>query len=255
MSRTSLKSGFAGAAGLYFIGSSLVAHAQNTPDPLPFTPVITIGSTALINDDVRSNTDGSYTLLGEQQGGLFNGAPIWELSWDLTIKQDPFINGSLTLTNLTTTTRNFSFALSLPVTPAFSPSLFGGSISATLVDANGDLSASLAPTSANPSVYRGTIDGITVLSLFAMNLGCSGSSAGCTASIGDSDGLPGPTLAGPAVNSAIGTLLTFSLSAGDRVTFATNFTVEPPSPVPLPAALPLLLSGVGVFALKRRLLS
>ena len=230
------------------MGSGFVAHA----DTLPFAPTLTLGSTVLSNDDVHANGDGSFTVSGQQQGGTFNGGAVWDLQWNLTISQDPFIAGSLTLTNLTNTTRNFNLMFGLPVTPAFSPSLYGGSLSASLLDLNGDLSATLAPIG-GPSIYRGTIDGNSVLSLFAVDLNCFGSSAGCTASGADSNGLPGPTLRGPGVVGSIGTLLNFSLSPGDRVSFTTNFTVEPPATVPLPAALPLLLLGLGTLAARRRL--
>jgi len=241
--------------GLSFIGSAAVVQAQDAE--LPFVPVLTIGSTALVNDEVFANSDGSFSLLGNQQGGSVNGQPVWDLSWNLVMNQDPSIGGSLTLTNLTTTTRNFNLQFLLPITPVFSPSLFGGTISATLLDFNGDLSASLAPVAVSPSIFRGTIDGATVLSLLAANVSCFGSSAGCTAIGTDDFGLPGarPTLAGPAVNSAIGIFLNFSLSAGDRVTINTNFMVEPPPAVPVPAALPLLMSGLGAMLLRRRRLA
>ncbi len=114
------------ACALYFIGSAAVAQAQDAE--LPFVPVLTIGSTALVNDGVTANADGSFTVLGNQQGGSVNGQPVWDLTWNLTLNQDPSIAGALTLTNLTTTTRTFNLAFALPITPAFSPSLFGGSI-------------------------------------------------------------------------------------------------------------------------------
>ncbi len=237
------------AAALYCIGSAAVAQAQDAT--LPFTPILTVGNVALQNDSVFANADGSFTLLGNQQGGSFNGGAVWDLTWDLTLNQDPSIFGSLALTNLTTTTRNFTLSFLLPVSPAFSPSVFGGSLEATLMDANGDRSAALAPVAISPSIYRGQIDGATVLSLFALNLMCSGSTPGCMAHSDEEAGLPGLTLAGPGVFQNISTLLNFSLSPGDRVTFNTSFVVEPTSPVPLPAALPLLLSGLA-FALRRR---
>ncbi len=225
-----------------------VARADN----LPFVPTFTIGQTALVNDEVHGNSDGSFTLIGQQRGGLLDGAPVWDLQWDLTVNQDPFIAGTLTVTNLASVVRNFNLVLALPVTPAFSPSLFGGSLTATLLDLNGDLSASLSPIAPGGAIFRGTIDSSPVLSLFAIGLNCFGSSPGCTASGTDSNGLPGPTLPGPGVFSAIGTLLSFSLSPGDSVSFATNFTVEPPAAVPLPASLPLLALGLGALAARRR---
>ena len=68
--------------GLSFIGSAVVAQAQDAE--LPFTPVLTIGGTALVNDEVFANADGSFSVLGNQQGGSVNGQPVWDLTWDLS---------------------------------------------------------------------------------------------------------------------------------------------------------------------------
>lgn len=240
------------AAALYCTGLTSVAHADNVV--LPPGTILQAGSTNLVAGTVVVNPDGSFSLEGQQQGGLFNGAAVWDLAWDLTLNQDPSIAGTLTLRNLTTTTRNFNLFFQLPVSPAFSPSLFGGSISATAFDDSGDSVLALTPNSSAPSIYRGQIDGSTVLSLFAASLQCLPSGPHCSAGGSESDGLPGPTNPGPGVASNIGLLLNFTLTPGDRAVFDVNFTVEPTAtPVPLPAGLPLLLAGIGALgALRRR---
>jgi hypothetical protein len=235
---------------LYYIGTADVAQAQSAS--LPDGTVLRAGSADLIGGTVTMNPDGSFTLVGQQQGGSFNGGAVWDLAWDLTLNQDPSIAGSLTLRNLTTTTRNFNLFFQLPVTPAFSPSVFGGSITATAFDDSGDALLALTPNSSAPSIYRGQIDGITVLQLFATSLQCLPSSPHCSAGGSESDGLPGPTNPGPGVAQNIGLLLSFTLTPGDRAVFDVNFTVEPTTPVPLPAALPLLIVGMGVLGVSRR---
>lgn len=239
------------SAALYCMGSALVAQAQDTQ--LPFTPTMVLGNgttSNLINDQVTANSDGSYNLIGNQRGGTFGGGQVWELDWNLTVKQDPFIIGSFTLTNLTTTTRDFNLLFSLPVSPTFAQSRYGGSISATLIDFNNNLTARLAPNGSNPaSIYRGQIGTSTVLQLFSLDVQNTCSSGGCSVINEESFGMPGATLPGPGVNSTIAMRINFALSAGDRVSFLTNFTVEP---VPLPAALPLLLAGLAPLSLLRR---
>jgi len=219
-----------------------------------YAPTLQIGSTNIANDandHVYENADGSFTLVGTESGGT--GDRGWQLDWDFTIDYDPFINGSLTLTNLGST-RNFLLNVEVPVVPPIvGATVFGGSIMATVFDANGNGIATLTSSTAadaSPGIYQSFIDNSPVLNLFAAApLECSGT-VNCQISLSDQDGLPGPTIPGPGVNQKIRTVLMFNLSAGDRVTFNTNFTVEP-APVPLPAGAWLLISALGSIVARR----
>ena len=223
-------------------------------------PLLQIGNTAVstdTNDQVFENPDGSFTLIGTESGNVGTDRG-WKLDWDLTIDYDPFINGSLTLTNFGSTARNFVLNVELPVAAIAAPTLFGGSITATLFDDSQNGVATLTRSTADgasPGIYQSFIDNSPVLNLFGVvPLECSGG-PNCSISLSDSDGLPGPTIPnGPGVNQKIRTQLMFNLSAGDRVTFSTNFTVIP-MPVPLPAsvwALIAALSCLGYFRLRGR---
>jgi hypothetical protein len=178
------------------------------------------------------------------------------LSWNLQFDPDPFITGSVTLTNLTAVTQNFNLSFSLPVTPAIpGPSLYKGSITATVTDRNNSGSALIDDYTGN-GIYAGLIDGTSILPLFAVSPLQCGPGAGCSATGSDySAGFGSFIGGGPAVNSSIGTTLKFSLSAGDRVTFNTLFEVVAldANPVPVPAAVWLLGSAmIGLVGISRR---
>jgi hypothetical protein len=247
MKRLSWRAAGVGSLLVTAAGMTHAGQVGSTFEP----PLFQFGSTSIANDQVVDNGEGSFTMSGSDG----SAAAGWVLDWTISVNYDPFINGSITLANLTSSARNYFIRLDLPV-GAFGPtSVYGGSLTATVFDDNGDSTASIGRSTAgnaSPGIYQGTIDGGGVLNLFGGTLGCSGSGPHCSASMTDIDGLPGLTNIGPAVNDHIGTILMFNLSAGDRVVFDTNFTVNAaPAPVPLPAGAWLLLSAVGALLTRR----
>ncbi len=248
-------------AGLRVITSLLIAAAgaaQAEQVSATFVaPDFRFGSNNITYDQLVENTDGSFTMSGNDG----SAAAGWVLDWNISVDYDPFINGSITLTNFTSSAKNYTIFSGLArrhVRPDLG--VYGGSLTATVFDDNADSAATLGRSTAigaSPGIYQGTIDGATVLNLFGGTVACSGSGPHCSASLSDSDGLPGLTNIGPAVNGHIGTILMFNLSAGDRVVFNTNFTVEAaPAPVPLPAGAWLLVSALGTcltFVRRRRI--
>lgn len=232
----------AGLSALLIAAAGAVHAEQVVPHFV--APDFRFGSNDITYDALVANADGSFTMSGTDG----SAAAGWVLDWNISVDYDPFINGSITLSNFTSSAKNYTVFLDLPV-GTFGPStVYGGSLTATVFDDNGDSVANVGRSTAvgaSPGIYQGTIDGSTVLNLFGGTVACSGGPH-CSASLTDSDGMPGPTLIGPQVNGHIGTILTFNLSAGDRVVFDTNFTVEPAAaPVPLPASAWLLLAALG----------
>lgn len=238
------------AALCALLGVYASAHADiGGPAVLKTDPWLKInGSSDLLPPSSDVNPDSSFDYSSNT-----TVAGQYSAVWTLNVNPDPFIDGTISITNLSTSAKDFTLNLGLPVSPAFGPSShFGGSITSNVVDQNVSGSATLQAATAvgSPaSIYQGLIDSSPVLQLMAATVNCLGAS--CNATNSDSDGLPGLTLLGPAVNTSIGTLLKFNLSAGDRVTFNTHFEVVP---VPLPAGLPLLASALtfGIGALRRK---
>jgi hypothetical protein len=180
-------------------------------------------------------------------GSNTSAAGQYAVDWNLVMNPDPFINGAVTVTNLSSSAQNFTVNLNLPVTPAFSPGLMGGSIDATVYDLNSSGTATLQPQgSVSNPIYFGRIDNTSLLLMFAQVVSCGG--VGCSGNSGESQMPPSIPVAG--VNTNIGTRLVFNLSAGDKVTFSTHFEVLP---VPVPAAAWLMGSALaGLFGARRR---
>jgi len=228
--------------GALLIAAGGMAHAEEVNATF-VAPVFKLGNNTIGTGQVSENADGSFTMSGND-GSQDRG---WVLGWNLNVDYDPFINGTLSLTNFTASDHDYTLVLDLPV-PAFGPSsVYGGSLTATVFDDNGNSSAVLKHSAGSLSIYQGTIDEIGVLNLFP-DISCGGSGPNCSVTFTDQAGLPGPTIPGPGVNGHIGTILKFNLSAGDRVVFNTNFTVNPVSAVPLPASVWMLIAALGCMS-------
>ena len=221
---------------LILLWPPLTTPAATVTAPLIQFDVTVAGQQRLWTDSSSPNPEGSYDVTGELT--MMN---LWSFSWDMAVDPDPFISSNLVFTNLTGNTANFSAIISLPLSASLGSVYMGGAIDGGFRD-NNDGSVTVAEIASN-GIFSGLIDGATALQLLGGSFGCSASSPGCNGVIGQvSDGLPGPTLLyHTGANNTIGIKLDFSLTAGDTATFNTFFEVIP---VPLPAALWLLGSGL-----------
>lgn len=202
-----------------------------------------------------TDLDGSNGNLFGEIASFTPSNQKFSLDYNLRFNPDPLLTGIVGITNLTNVTQVFTVNMLLPITPPVAaPSLYRGSITGKVLDGhlNGtfkDGTASLLDNTGN-GIYAGRIDGASVLPLFGVSLTCSNS--GCSSTTSDqSGGFPAFLTGGPAANTSIGTTLTFSLSAHDRVDFNTTFEIT--SPVPVPGAVWLFGSALGgVLTLRRR---
>ncbi len=193
----------------------------------------------LMSTSVVQGAGSAYQFMGTDLAN--NGTiDVWDYSWNTMADADPFIDSTFTIINLTGGTQTFNVSLGLPVSPAFSPGFKTGLLGFDFSDANGDGSASVTLNN-----WDGLIDGSSAMSLFAVSIPCSG--VNCTGSVGPVT--DGPLLHAAGVSASLGNNLSFDLSAGDSITVHTRFEL---TPVPVPAAVWLFGSALGLLGWMRR---
>ncbi|MEM6654227.1 MAG: hypothetical protein AAF596_00345 [Planctomycetota bacterium] len=195
---------------------------------------------------IDADPSGDFSSVDEFLPGT-SGSRLWDVtSLSISGNVDPIVFLSFSVTNTASTPTLITFVTTLPTGPVGPATVFGGSVSGTLLDTDPN-SAELSP---GPSgfVYEGNIDGNVVLSLLddSTSVTLPATAASIPTEI---VGLPGPTLPGPAVSSTIGLTLEFLLSPGDTATFGASFVVEA---VPEPTTCVLALVTAGSMAGMRR---
>ena len=212
-------------------GTTVVAGAgpQDSPTDITAADLEANSATVTVEGDTITFMNGSITMMG-----------MWEWTWtSITLDRDPVVGYVGGFTNLGAMAQDFVFSLTTPISPALpSPTRYGGSTNVTYVDPDLSGGSLTNDTSSNPA-YTGEIDGIGQLNMLAaLNLTVSPSSAS------EFQGLPGPTIPGPAANSTIGIRHRFNLSPGDQATWNSTFTV-----IPEPGTIGLLAAGLAGLVL------
>lgn len=194
----------------------------------------------VMSSNIVPQEDGTtYRFMGNDLAN--NGSiDVWDYNWNILANADPFIDSTFTIINLTGGTQTFNVSFGLPISPAFSPANKSGLLGIDFSDANSDGSASVTLNS-----WDGLIDGASAMNLFAVAIPCSGTN--CTGSVAPVT--DGPLLHAAGVSTDIGNTLSFDLSTGDSITVHTRFEV---TPVPIPAAVWLFGSALGMLGWMRR---
>ncbi len=207
------------------------------------------------------NGYGDYTVPGSERiwtGWNYTGELVgstktgtWQLDWNCVFTEnaggDAFVTANIVVTNADIVNQNFSLLMTLP-TGVLGIVTERGSIVGTITDLNVNDATVFAPVGAR--IYTPMIDGSPEVPGYLMTDPFQESAGGPLFSgiVGPADfGIPAAVDASQTVDSSIGILLDFDLTAGDAASFTAIFEVL----IPAPAGLPIL-AALGLMAGRRR---
>ena len=176
-------------------------------------------------------------------------------SWNIALKEDPFVQNNVNVTNTSAYTQVYIVSVAMPI-PAYGyDKVIYSSVGVTATD--GDGNNALLIDVAGASFYNGRVDNISKLTLDPPNLPIT--TADCT---------PFPNTPGCTATSSIGVasqavtsgvahelqiILRFALSPGDAVGITSRFEIaSSTAPVPEPTTASLLGLGLALLASSRR---
>ncbi len=248
-----------------------LAIAAFVPSALAQTPEFTLGWTVDNGETETFNWNQRDTLNGygdwpvphsqklwtgwNYTGQLRDSGGRWELAWNCVFDVTDggggaFVTGSMVLFNYGLVIQNFSLLMTLP-TGFLGPMgdlTERGSIIGTVTDLTFDDATVFAPIDGR--IYTPMIDGVSETPGFLLNDPFQESAGGPLFShtVGPADfGIPTPVDLSQDVDSSIGILVDFDLTAGDAVSFTVIYEI-----LPAPAGLPVLAAFGLVASRKRR---
>ncbi len=224
-----------------------------------FTVEVLDTTTDMSNSVDSSTLTINFTDLGDginqyELDSPFNASgsgPNWSIdSWISTTNVDPFVNNNFLMTNNGPNTQLFTVTVTQPIPPQTVDQFFASSATASVLDSNGNASATLAQSGTTP-IYQAFINNaagpFTLVLLPPQDSGMlpvTCAAAGCNAT---TSALPQAGAFAPTLATSIGITLTFELSPGDTASVLSRFEV-----VPEPGTALLLLSGLLGLAVARR---
>jgi hypothetical protein len=229
------------ALPVWLPGGTVVGAAGPQSGPTTITAMMLVNNSASVIETADSVTfmNGMMTMPG-----------MWTWSWDsITLDRDPNVSSVGSFTNIGAMAMDFIFSVATPISPSLSSTLYGGSTSVTFSDANFDGLGGLSNDTGGNPAYTGTIDGVPALNMLVSLSLVPAFPGDATQTASETQGLPGPTIAGGAATSTIGILHRFNLSPLDSATYNSTFQVV----IPEPSTIALVGFGaLGLLAAVRR---